>query len=172
MRRTARQSGSCSRYAHCGKARRESHGFASAPLGSSTYAMGSDSSHARAVRWADKVPRQPSPPSMPCLEPSLPPRCLVLLAGFYLPKARSDCFSLALAESCLELGRQVCASKEIEGGAFYLDRAPRVKHIAGAFFSEGSFTKNTEAEVDRLVGELASACQSEIPKTADTRDAM
>ena len=32
-------------------------------------------------------------------------------------------------------------------GAFYLDRTVQPKHIAGPFFTEGSFTKNTEEEV-------------------------
>jgi dehydrogenase/reductase SDR family member 12 len=41
--------------------------------------------------------------------------------------------------------------REIEGGAFYLDRTPRVKHMAGPFFTEGSFTKNTPEEVKSLM---------------------
>lgn len=41
----------------------------------------------------------------------------------------------------------VVASSEIEGGAFYLDRQPCTKHVGGAFFSEGSQTKNTPGEV-------------------------
>lgn len=35
---------------------------------------------------------------------------------------------------------------ELVQGAFYLDRVPRTKHVAGPFFSEGSYTKNTPAE--------------------------
>lgn len=42
-------------------------------------------------------------------------------------------------------------AKKIESGAFYLDRTPQVKHIAGAFFSEGSFTKNTPGEVMNMM---------------------
>jgi len=40
---------------------------------------------------------------------------------------------------------------DIQGGAFYLDRSPQVKHMAGPFFTEGSFTKNTPAEVDQMM---------------------
>jgi lipocalin len=39
-------------------------------------------------------------------------------------------------------------------GAFYLDRSPQPKHIAGPFFSEGSFTKNTPAEVQDMMAQL------------------
>ena len=45
---------------------------------------------------------------------------------------------------------------EISSGEFYLDRSPQSKHMAGAFFSEGSFTKNSEAEIDLLVANLES----------------
>lgn len=43
---------------------------------------------------------------------------------------------------------------DLEGGAFYLDRSPAPKHLAGAFFSEGTYTKNTEAEVAELMRRL------------------
>ena len=36
-------------------------------------------------------------------------------------------------------------------GAFYLDRTPQPKHIAGPFFTEGSYTKNSPEEVDALM---------------------
>ena len=39
---------------------------------------------------------------------------------------------------------------EIKAGEFYLDRAPQRKHMAGPFFSEGSFTKNTPQQVRGL----------------------
>lgn len=42
-----------------------------------------------------------------------------------------------------------CAAESIDSGAFYLDRSPQPKHIAGAFFSEGKFTKNSPEEVCR-----------------------
>jgi dehydrogenase/reductase SDR family protein 12 len=43
---------------------------------------------------------------------------------------------------------------KLESGAFYLDREPQRKHLAGAFFSEGSFTKNTDVEVDDMMEHL------------------
>lgn len=48
---------------------------------------------------------------------------------------------------------------KVESGAFYLDRVPRVKHVAGPFFSEGTHTKNTPEEVrgrNVLMGKLWS----------------
>ena len=44
-----------------------------------------------------------------------------------------------------------CDRSKLQGGAFYLDRKPQVKHLAGAFFSEGSFTKNTPAEINEMM---------------------
>eukprot|EP00932_Pfiesteria_piscicida_P020397 SRR837773.720.p1 GENE.SRR837773.720~~SRR837773.720.p1 ORF type:complete len:501 (+),score=205.17 SRR837773.720:225-1505(+) len=44
--------------------------------------------------------------------------------------------------------------EKIESGAFYLDRMPQVKHLAGPFFSEGSYTKNTTEEVDAMMKHL------------------
>jgi lipocalin len=48
----------------------------------------------------------------------------------------------------------VAPSAALESGAFYLDRMPQVKHMAGAFFTEGSFTKNSPAEVDEIIQRL------------------
>uniref|UniRef100_A0A7S2WCU6 Lipocalin/cytosolic fatty-acid binding domain-containing protein n=1 Tax=Rhizochromulina marina TaxID=1034831 RepID=A0A7S2WCU6_9STRA len=45
----------------------------------------------------------------------------------------------------------VAPEDKIESGGFYLDRSPRAKHMSGAFFSEGSFTKNTREEVDAMM---------------------
>lgn len=47
--------------------------------------------------------------------------------------------------------------KQLESGALYLDRKPQKKHIAGPFMSEGSFTKNTESDVDDMVTRLKEA---------------
>ena len=47
--------------------------------------------------------------------------------------------------------------KELENGALYLDRKPQKKHIAGAFMSEGSYTKNTDADVDEMMRHLKEA---------------
>lgn len=48
--------------------------------------------------------------------------------------------------------------KELENGAFYLDRSPQVKHIAGPFMTEGSYTKNTSSEVDAMLEKLKMTC--------------
>ena len=54
----------------------------------------------------------------------------------------------------------VAPTNKIEGGAFYLDRSPRTKHISGPFFTEGTFTKNSEAEVDMMMLNLQRWCQA------------
>lgn len=59
----------------------------------------------------------------------------------------------------------VAPAAEIEGGAFYLDRKPQVKHMAGPFFSEGSFTKNSIAEVDVMMVNLDNWANSLRPST-------
>jgi len=51
----------------------------------------------------------------------------------------------------------IAPSSSLEPGAFYLDRSPQVKHIAGLFFTEGTFTKNSRAEVDCIIKEAARA---------------
>eukprot|EP00401_Gymnodinium_catenatum_P065122 CAMPEP_0117532740 /NCGR_PEP_ID=MMETSP0784-20121206/39523_1 /TAXON_ID=39447 /ORGANISM="" /LENGTH=358 /DNA_ID=CAMNT_0005329141 /DNA_START=84 /DNA_END=1160 /DNA_ORIENTATION=+ len=48
----------------------------------------------------------------------------------------------------------VAPDAQLESGAFYLDRRPQVKHIAGPFFTEGTFTKNTAQEVDAMMQQL------------------
>lgn len=48
----------------------------------------------------------------------------------------------------------VAPAEKIESGAFYLDRAPQVKHLAGVCFTEGSFTKNSDDEVDSMMRSL------------------
>merc|ERR1712238_214545 len=50
----------------------------------------------------------------------------------------------------------VAPPNKLESGAFYLDRLPQAKHMAGPFFSEGSYTKNTKEEVDNMMGLLES----------------
>eukprot|EP00931_Biecheleriopsis_adriatica_P106449 TRINITY_DN80909_c0_g1_i1.p1 TRINITY_DN80909_c0_g1~~TRINITY_DN80909_c0_g1_i1.p1 ORF type:complete len:509 (-),score=121.74 TRINITY_DN80909_c0_g1_i1:65-1591(-) len=45
----------------------------------------------------------------------------------------------------------VVDAQKLESGAFYLDRTPQVKHIAGPFFTEGSVTKNTPGEVSDMM---------------------
>ena len=46
------------------------------------------------------------------------------------------------------------SNDKLESGAFYLDRRPQVKHLAGPFFSEGSFTKNTVEEIEQMMKKL------------------
>ena len=47
--------------------------------------------------------------------------------------------------------------KNIRGGELYLDRTVQPKHIAGLFYSEGSYTKNTREEVDAFMEKLKEA---------------
>ena len=42
----------------------------------------------------------------------------------------------------------------LQSGALYLDRAVQRKHLAGAFFSDGSATKNSQSDVDAMVADL------------------
>jgi len=46
----------------------------------------------------------------------------------------------------------------LENGALYLDRKEQVKHMAGPFFSEGKFTKNSKDEVEDFMENLKKAC--------------
>ena len=56
----------------------------------------------------------------------------------------------------------MAASRDaIKAGEFYLDREPTRKHMAGPFFSEGTFTKNSEKEVLQLVESLGE-CVREV----------
>jgi len=48
-------------------------------------------------------------------------------------------------------------AEKLESGAFYLDRAPQPKHIAGLFGRQGSYTKNTRAEIDSMMARLKDA---------------
>jgi dehydrogenase/reductase SDR family protein 12 len=45
----------------------------------------------------------------------------------------------------------VTDNSNLESGALYLDRKTQVKHMAGAFFTEGNYTKNTEEEVTTMM---------------------
>lgn len=47
--------------------------------------------------------------------------------------------------------------ENIQSGELYLDRSVQPKHIAGLFYSEGSHTKNTPAEVDDFMSSLKNA---------------
>uniref|UniRef100_A0A7S3L8A4 Dehydrogenase/reductase SDR family member 12 n=1 Tax=Amphora coffeiformis TaxID=265554 RepID=A0A7S3L8A4_9STRA len=49
------------------------------------------------------------------------------------------------------------AKKNIRSGEVYLDRTVQPKHIAGLFYSSGSYTKNTPSEVDAFMSKLQEA---------------
>ena len=46
------------------------------------------------------------------------------------------------------------AKDTLESGAYYLDRSPCRKHLGGLFMTEGSYTKNTSADVDNMMMKL------------------
>lgn len=50
------------------------------------------------------------------------------------------------------------SSDKIESGGFYLDRKVQEKHIAGPFMSDGSYTKNTDVEVQEFMDKLKEVC--------------
>jgi lipocalin/NAD(P)-dependent dehydrogenase (short-subunit alcohol dehydrogenase family) len=56
-----------------------------------------------------------------------------------------------------------CPFEEIQSGELYLDRLPQVQHMAGPFFTEGSYTKNTVEEVDFMMQKLESWSSGHIP---------
>jgi hypothetical protein len=62
----------------------------------------------------------------------------------------------------------VADAPELEGGGFYLDRKPMVKHMSGPFFSEGSYTKNSPQEVAAMVDQLELLTQSITVAGADS----
>jgi len=51
------------------------------------------------------------------------------------------------------------ARHNLTSGGFYLDRAPQRKHIGGAFMTEGSFTKNSQKDVDEMLQKLRQLCK-------------
>lgn len=63
-----------------------------------------------------------------------------------------------------------CPFNSIESGAFYLDRVSQVKHVAGPFFTEGSFTKNSEAEVAEMMKQLQTWTSSAKPSVATLQE--
>jgi dehydrogenase/reductase SDR family protein 12 len=57
-----------------------------------------------------------------------------------------------------------CPLDRVQSGEFYLDRSPQVQHIAGPFFTEGSYTKNSPAQIDELMQKLESWVNGGIPR--------
>ncbi len=47
--------------------------------------------------------------------------------------------------------------ENIQSGEFYLDRKTQPKHMAGPFFTEGRYTKNSKSDVDELMENLKKA---------------
>jgi dehydrogenase/reductase SDR family protein 12 len=47
--------------------------------------------------------------------------------------------------------------EKIQSGEFYLDRKTQPKHMAGPFFTEGRYTKNSKSDVDDLMENLKKA---------------
>mmetsp|Transcript_10415 Transcript_10415/g.27510 ORF Transcript_10415/g.27510 Transcript_10415/m.27510 type:complete len:261 (-) Transcript_10415:354-1136(-) len=64
----------------------------------------------------------------------------------------------------------VADTERLQSGGFYLDRKPQVKHMAGPFFTEGSHTKNTSAEVDRMMDMLEEWSTAAARPAAPTSD--
>lgn len=67
----------------------------------------------------------------------------------------------------------LCAAPadQIENGAYYLDRSPQVKHMAGPFFTEGSFTKNTPEEVAEMMAKLQQWSSGQRPTLQEAQAA-
>lgn len=52
----------------------------------------------------------------------------------------------------------IVGASQLETGGFYLDRELCVKHMAGPFFSEGTYTKNSPDEVYDMMEQLSICC--------------
>jgi dehydrogenase/reductase SDR family member 12 len=61
----------------------------------------------------------------------------------------------------------VAPSAHLQSGGFYLDRTPRVKHMAGPFFTEGSYTKNSEEEVAEMMRGLYASCVGMLGRSSE-----
>eukprot|EP00927_Polykrikos_kofoidii_P048967 TRINITY_DN43122_c0_g1_i2.p1 TRINITY_DN43122_c0_g1~~TRINITY_DN43122_c0_g1_i2.p1 ORF type:complete len:523 (+),score=79.35 TRINITY_DN43122_c0_g1_i2:77-1645(+) len=61
-----------------------------------------------------------------------------------------------------------CPSHLIQSGAFYLDREPQVKHMAGPFFTEGSYTKNSDVEVADMMEKLEAWTEGGRPSVEES----
>merc|ERR1712127_595501 len=48
--------------------------------------------------------------------------------------------------------------EKLTNGELYLDREIQRKHMAGPFFTDGTFTKNSDAEIEDLMDNLKKAC--------------
>ena len=68
----------------------------------------------------------------------------------------------------------LCVAEQhlLQSGAFYLDRKVEVKHMAGPFFTQGSFTKNSTEEVDAMVENLHKWSHGQRAAAADEAEAL
>lgn len=66
----------------------------------------------------------------------------------------------------------VAPGNQIESGAFYLDRQPQVKHMAGSFFTEGTATKNSKESVDTMMANLEAWTSGKKPNLMEKAKAM
>lgn len=66
----------------------------------------------------------------------------------------------------------VAPAEKIESGAFYLDRRPQVKHMAGMFYSEGSHTKNSPEETNAMIRGLDDWANGRRPDTVKVAAAV
>eukprot|EP00038_Savillea_parva_P005595 m.159241 g.159241 ORF g.159241 m.159241 type:complete len:341 (+) comp11757_c0_seq1:173-1195(+) len=57
----------------------------------------------------------------------------------------------------------ITPGSELKGGEFYLDRTPQTKHLSGYFMSEGTFTKNSQEEVDDMMKNLDAWAEKPVP---------
>jgi len=63
----------------------------------------------------------------------------------------------------------LCATDRanLASGEFYLDRKTQTKHIAGPFFSEGTYTKNSPAQVDTMMQQLEEWVRGQRPSSEE-----
>lgn len=66
----------------------------------------------------------------------------------------------------------VAPAPQLQSGGFYLDRKAEPKHMAGPFFTQGSFTKNSPAEVDAMVDGLHKWSHGQRAAAADEAEAL
>lgn len=66
----------------------------------------------------------------------------------------------------------IAPSNQIESGAFYLDRSPQVKHMAGPFFTEGTFTKNSADEVADMMDKLEKWSNGNRPSQVEIEEEL
>lgn len=66
----------------------------------------------------------------------------------------------------------VAPDELLQSGEFYLDRKPRAKHMAGPFFTEGSFTKNSPEQVEHMIEHLEQWARGDRPSMPSAHEAL